>query len=243
MPMGGYGGLLLRSDIKLRAGDCFGRMREAVCRLQPCLWEIVDFEGRMGYLVGYGFQRRRAATHVLDLKEQESRSRQKTKRGAVQSAKRGVEIKEIEDEDHLKACYCLLQQRDRAYGQNTKYPYEFFRNIWKELAAKGYARIALAISQERIIGFSIDLFHDDTAVYWDGASHPEFRSLRPADALIQAAITWALKRGGRWLNLGGSPPEAQGLVRFKENWGGRMREYDVYRRQSVWFNLLRRLKP
>ncbi|HBE72717.1 MAG TPA: hypothetical protein DDW31_01210 [candidate division Zixibacteria bacterium] len=242
MPMGAYGGMLVRRGLVGRAEDYFEGLLRALDRLRPCLAEIVDFDGRQGFLSKYGFARREARTHVVDLEASRSLSRQKTKRGAVQSAKRGIVVRDLADEADLSDCHRLLRQRDRGYGQATKYPPGFLRQLWLGLAPRGLARIGLAVRDSRIIGFTADLAFGDTVTYWDGASDPGFRRLRPADALIQATIDWGLKLGCRRLNLGGSPPGADGLVRFKENWGGQARDYGVYTRQAWWYKTISGLR-
>lgn len=242
MPMGTYGGMLLRRGLAGRAEDYFRGLSGTLGRIRPCLTEIVDYNGRHGFLARHGFRRCEARTHLVDLEAHKSLSRQKTKRGAVQSARRGVEVRDLRDEAELDRCRSLLEQRDRAFGQAPKYPPEFLRQLWKRMAPLGRARIGLAVRDSEIIGFTVDLAYGDTVTYWDGASDPERRLLRPADALIQATIDWGLRRGCRWLNLGGSPPGAGGLVRFKENWGGQAREYGVYTRHAWWFGALSGLR-
>lgn len=242
MPMGTYGGLLARQGLAGRSEDFYAGLRGTLGVLRPCLSEVVDFEGRHAFLARQGCVPRQAKTHLVDLRAQQGLSKQKTKRGAVQSAKRGVAVRDLKDEADLARCHRLLAERDRGYGQETKYPPAFFQRLWRDLAPLGRARIGLATVDSRIIGFTADLAYGDTVTYWDGATMPEHRGLRPADALIRATIEWGLRKGCRWLNLGGSPPGAEGLVRFKENWGGQERSYPVYTEQAWWFRALAGLR-
>lgn len=242
MPMGTYGGLLVRAGLEGRTEDRFLGLMGALKALRPCLTEVVDFEGRHAFLSKHGFAQRQAKTHMVDLNVQKGISKQKAKRGAVQSSKRGVAVRDLTDQADLAQCHRLLAERDRSFGQATKYPPAFFQRLWQDLAPLGRARIGLATIDSRIIGFTADLAYGDTVTYWDGATAPEHRSLRPADALIQATIDWGLGKGCRWLNLGGSPPGAEGLVRFKESWGGQERSYPVYTRQAWWFRAMAGLR-
>lgn len=238
MPMGTYGGLLARPGLKGRTEDRFAGLMGALRTLKPCLIEVVDFEGRHAFLAKHGCVSRQARTHLVDLEAHRRLSKQKTKRGAVQSSKRGVVVRDLIDEADLAYCHRLLAERDRGFGQAVKYPLDFFQKLWRDLAPLGRARIGLAIIDSRIIGFTVDLAFGDTVIYWDGATESEYRNLRPADALIRATIDWGLGKGCRWLNLGGSPPGAEGLVRFKENWGGQERSYPVYTNQAWWFRAM-----
>jgi CelD/BcsL family acetyltransferase involved in cellulose biosynthesis len=242
MPMGTYGGLLSRPGLEGRTEDRFAGLMGALRALRPCLTEVVDFEGRHAFLAKDGCVPRQARTHLVDLKAHQRLSKQKTKRGAVQSSKRGVVVRDMVDEADLARCHRLLAERDRGFGQAIKYPSAFFQKLWRDLAPLGRARIGLATIDSRIIGFTTDLAYGDTVTYWDGATMPEHRGLRPADALIRATIGWGLGKGCRWLNLGGSPPGADGLVRFKENWGGQERSYPVYTKQAWWFRAMSGLR-
>lgn len=242
MPMGTYGGLLARQGLAVRSEDHFAGLMGAIRALRPCLSEVVDFEGRHAFLAKHSFAQRQAKTQLVDLAAHRELSKQKTKRGAVQSAKRGVVVRDLIEEADLASCHRLLEERDRGYGQPGKYPLAFFQKLWRDLAPLGRARIGLATIDSRIIGFTADLAYGDTVTYWDGATMPEHRSLRPADALIRATIDWGLGKGCRWLNLGGSPPGADGLVRFKENWGGQERSYPVYTKQARWFRAMAGLR-
>lgn len=243
MPMGTYGGLLVRSGLAIRAEDHFLGLMGALDKLRPCLVEIVDFERRQVFLSKHGFVQRQAKTHMVDLPAQRGLSKQKTKRGAVQSAQRGVAVRDLTNEADLAHCHRILIIRDQGYGQRTKYPLAFFQRLWRDLAPSGRARIGLAVFENTIIGFTVDLAYGDTVTYWDGATLPQFRHLRPADALIQATIEWGLRKNCRWLNLGGSPSGADGLVRFKEGWGGQERGYPVYTKQAWWFKTISGLRP
>lgn len=242
MPMGTYGGMLVRRGLVGRAGDYLAGLMGCARRLAPCLVEVADFDGRQEFLGRLGFARREARTHVVDLRARRGLSRQKTKRGAVQSAGRGLAVRELSGEAELEDCRRLQEQRDRGYGQAAKYPPGFLGLLWRRLGPLGRSRIAVAVHDSRIVGFCAGLAYGDTATYWDGASDPEFRRLRPADALIQSTVDWGLGLGCRWLNLGGSPPGAEGLVRFKESWGGVERVYAVYSKQAWWFKAARGLR-
>lgn len=243
MPMGGYGGLLYRPHDGRRAEGGFTGMFKMLSRLRPCYLEIVDFEGRMDFLTRLGFVRHEACTHLVDLEEFGKLPRQRRKRGAVQAERRGLRIAPAADGRELEAAYELLQLRDRRYGQATKYPLHFYELIRQRLVPLGMASIDLAWEGRQVIGFMVSLVYRQNLIYWDGASHPDFLSRRPADALMQHLIDHGLESKCRWLNLGSSPPGARGLIRFKEQWGGRPRRYYIYRRANLLYKLWQRLKP
>lgn len=243
LPQGGYGGLLYRPQDGQRAEAGFAGLFAIIARLHPCFWEVVDFEGRMDFLSRLGFERHEAWTHIVDLEKFAGLSRQKQKRGAVQAQKRGLRISPPADVQELRAAYELLLLRDRRYGQATKYPLAFYELIRERLVPPNLARLDLARdSEDRIIGFMVSLVDGRNIIYWDGASHPDFLQLRPADALMQHVINWGIESGYRWLNLGGSPPGALGLIRFKEHWGGRPRRYYLYRRTNLLYKIWRWLR-
>jgi len=242
LPMGTYGGLIVRPGQEARARELAAAVEQEMGRLGPSLVELTDFSGSQHYLADMGYGVRTATTHIVELETHRTRPRSRMKRGAVQSAQRGLSVRDLGSEAELERCYRLLQERDREFGQATKYPIAFLRGIWQGMAARGLAQFRVAAAGQRIAGFMINLLSKQDIIYWDGASGREDSALRPADALYADAIGWGLANGYRRLNLGGSPPGAGGLVSFKERWGGKPYIYRIYSKKTWWYKSLERLR-
>ena len=83
------------------------------------------------------------------------------------------------------------------------------------------------------MAYQINFLFKDVLCYWDGASLPDFLTDRPNDALMGHSINWAKRNKLKFYNLGGSPEKAEGLIKFKEDWGGERKKYFIYEKTST----------
>ncbi|HVP37383.1 MAG TPA: GNAT family N-acetyltransferase, partial [Terriglobales bacterium] len=184
-----------------------------------------------------------AYTHILDLSKYMDDPVHKTKRGAIQAEKKGVKVEPLSSVEKIKDCYNLVLKRDKKHGlKRSKFPLGLYQNIWSIFETGKDLRWSIATADEQIIAFQINFLFKDTIYYWEGASLPEALNQRPNDALFSDIIQWGISQGYKYLNLGGSPEDAEGLVRFKEAWGGEKREYLIYSKKKFWYRTLEKLK-
>lgn len=76
-----------------------------------------------------------------------------------------------------------------------------------------------------VVAALLVFFYGSVCEYYVPASRPESRSEQPMAAILFRAMSDAMRRGLRWWNWGGSWVSQENLIRFKEKWGGRSREY------------------
>jgi lipid II:glycine glycyltransferase (peptidoglycan interpeptide bridge formation enzyme) len=63
---------------------------------------------------------------------------------------------------------------------------------------------------------------------WLTVSKAEFLDHRPVELIDASVIEWAVKNGNSVYNFGASPPDAVGLIKFKEKWGAKKHSYKTY---------------
>ncbi len=81
----------------------------------------------------------------------------------------------------------------------------------------------------------INLIWGDTLFNWQVVSDLGFRQVKPTYLLHDAMIAYAQNQKLRKINLGASPPEAEGLIEYKERWGGTEIGYDIMTSSSwLW---------
>lgn len=238
MPFGGYGGPILRDgvDEQIRI-----RILKEFCRLSS-KWNnldshVVDFSQKCA-LLSPTFSSRESFTHILnlDLPLQDiwlKKLTKKTRNQIRMSQKRGAKIEEV-SLDCLDDVYKMYLETDRRHGRKSS-PISFYKNILgmesknvhvKWLVAKGDDKYIAAIQGITFKG-SIGL---------GSASLEEYRNYyRPNNLLIWELIKWGCENGCTCLNFGGSPPEAKGLINFKESWGAQKYEYIVFDKISPLF--------
>ncbi|HEU4565210.1 MAG TPA: GNAT family N-acetyltransferase [Gemmatimonadaceae bacterium] len=99
-------------------------------------------------------------------------------------------------------------------------PRRFFLELCRTLQDQGLADLYLAYLPQGAAAAAIMLWKGTREwIYAFGASLPQFLEYRPNHVLIWTALEDAA-RAGITFDLGRAAPEQQGLVEFKERWGG-----------------------
>lgn len=244
MPFGTYGGMILSEGFQIeKVAELFEKMDKELRKLRVAGAEVIDFFDQQKRLDQFGYRAEKAYTHILDLSKYMYNPVHKTKRGAIQAEKRGVKVEPLSSVEKIRDCFNLVLERDKRHGlKRPKFPLGLYENIWNILKSGQELRWSMATVDEQTIAFQINFLFKDTIYYWEGASLSEALNLRPNDALFFDTIQWGIAQGYRYLNLGGSPENAEGLVRFKEAWGGEKREYLIYNKKKFWYRTLEKLK-
>ncbi len=244
MPFGTYGDLVASPELldeNLR--KFYTELNNQLRKLGIVGAEVVDFFGKQKILAEYGYKQSTQYTHVLDLAKYQHEPVHETKRGPIQAEKKGVRVEPLPSVEEIKDCYDLVKERDKRHGQKkSKFPFSLYENVWNILRSGNQLFWSVAKTDERIIAFQINFLFKDTIYYWEGASATDALNLRPNDALFKDTIQWGISQGYRYFNLGASPEGAEGLVKFKESWGGEKKEYLIYSKKKFWYSALEKLK-
>jgi hypothetical protein len=166
-----------------------------------------------------------------DADAQMARLRDNTRQQLRQGLKaEGLAFREGRGPEDMAQLARLLGVTRRRLGSLT-YPAAFYRGFAERLLEPGLARLDLAFAGERCVAALATFCHGSQAIYAYSASldERELLRLRPTNVLLWRAITWAIERGARFFDLGTSLPEQEGLVFFKEGFGGRTAPLPYYR--------------
>lgn len=186
---------------------------------------------------------RETFTHVLPLgvayDELASRFSPSTRRLVRQAEASGLSIRPATTPEDLRAFYEIAVETVRRRGGEPK-PFSLYQRIAETLVKAGLARYHVVAHEERPVAGSLHLFHEGSAVSWLPVSRESSWTLRPNNFLIAHVLESLCAAGYLEYNFGASPPEAEGLIRFKEGWGATRRPVLVLERRS---GLHRRLRP
>lgn len=186
---------------------------------------------------------RESVTHVLTLDADYERVAagfsSSTRRLARQADESGLTIRAVETPEEIRAFYEIAVETVRRRGGIPK-PFSLFERIFVELVPAGLARYHLVRQNESVIAGSLHLFHQGIAVSWLPVSRESSWHLRPNNFLTASVLETLCAAGYLEYNFGASPPDAAGLVRFKEGWGARPRPVLIAGRRSA---LHRQLRP
>lgn len=145
-------------------------------------------------------------------------------RGAVRkAAKKSVIVSDAQTDDELKSFYQIyLATQERLNG----IPKPFI--LLCELVKTGLGRISVAKKDGQIIAGLLYLLFNRTVTLWCAGSLPEFWNLRPNNAIFDHIIRQACQGGYDYVDFGASPPENQGLIKFKEEFRAKRSDFVSY---------------
>lgn len=162
-----------------------------------------------------------------------------TRRLVRQAGESGLSIRPIATAADLRAFYDLAVETVRRRGGAPK-PYALYERILEQMVPGGLARYHLVTRGAEPVAGSLHLFHEGVAVSWLPVSRESAWHLRPNNFLIASVLASLCDAGYLEYNFGASPPEAHGLIRFKEGWGASPRRVLLAGNRS---GLHRRIRP
>ncbi len=144
-----------------------------------------------------------------------------------QAGERGVRVTESNDAAGVREFHRLHVKTVARYGARPL-PRAFFDAVLARLAPADLATFYLAHHDGRAIAGNLVLRYREHACDWMWVYDERFLDLRPTNLMIDRAIRDEAARGSRRLNLGASPNERLGSVRFKQSFGATPFTYAVY---------------
>ena len=171
------------------------------------------------------------ASHIVDLSRgYAAASRNYTdanRRNIRQSLDHGVRVAAVSQRAAVRDFYRLHLHTVRRHSARPL-PLAFFESVFARLVPAGAATFQLAFHQDRIVAGNLVLRHRDRSYDWMWVYDDRFASLRATNLMLDHAIRDEAARGSRELNLGASPNDHLGSVRFKQSFGARPFAYAVY---------------
>lgn len=184
--------------------------------------------------------------------------RHNTQRNIKKARRLGVVVRQGDEEDLQEFCRLIDMTSHRQ--SFSAYPQEYYEQMWRVFAARGYAQLLVAehdgdvLASNLVIGFAQDTVFKMGG--WSGAK----KNIPPNELLHWAGMEWGRARGHRCYDFdnmhltvaqallaGEQPPDAQqGVTRFKLGFGGEVSvfppAYD-YTCRPLLTGALRRLAP
>ena len=96
------------------------------------------------------------------------------------------------------------------------------------------------MADDVMIGSRISFLHGGSLFNWQAVSDYRYRRFKANQVLLDEAVRRGRAAGAATINLGASPPDAEGLIDYKERWGGRRVVYDVLSGRSGIFRMVKR---
>lgn len=203
---------------------------------------VVDFSACMASVNGAA---RTASSHIVDVSsgyeaaaERYSDANQRLIR---QAAERGVQVEVMTEASRVAAFHRLHLRTVARYGARAL-PRAFFDALFATLVPADLATFYLARRGDDVIAANLVLRYGGRACDWMWVYDERFPQLRATNLLIDRAVRDEAARGSRELNLGASPNDRLGSVRFKQSFGAVPYQYAVYAHTGAWVGVARRVR-
>jgi hypothetical protein len=195
---------------------------------------IVDFEGRLSEWSEHSLNRSGYFTHLVSLEKPEQfRPHKKIEYDLRAGQNIKSEIIRIQSKSQVDEFYRLYRLTESRHGRKKpRYSKRFFESIFHHLSDSEMLYWTGMMAKGAMVGSQIHFIYGDMLFNWQTVSDYAARQYKPSQLLMNNAINHALKEGLKKVNLGASPPEAEGLIRYKERWHGRRVDYDILTARS-----------
>lgn len=236
MPLGTYGGLLGRNWSEAEAEKLLAGVPAILTKPTTLRFQIVDFENNLSILKQKGFAALQATAHIINL-QKVNLEELLNKRGYQQASKKALTARKISTDSDLNQCYEIYLLACRRHRSKPKYPDEFYRNLFADGMSSDWLLWWVAEFEDKIVGYQINFNYRNQLIMWDAGFEPDNLNLRASDYLMGESLKWCKKNKIANYNLGGSPVSAEGLVHFKEQWGGKIKQYYTYEKTFLFGQL------
>lgn len=199
----------------------YGRVRK---------WRYLEFRGEP--FLGNEQPFSSYAHHLIELCGDErlmlSRLRKSTARSIQKAVREGVTVEVSETLEgllHYYHLHCLTRRRQGLPPQ----PRSYFLKLHEHVIANKLGFTALARQGGITVAGIVCLHYGSNAIYKYGASDPEFQHLRANNLLFWETIKKCGRDGYQHLSLGRTDLDNEGLLVFKDGWGGTRTSLNYYR--------------
>jgi hypothetical protein len=147
-------------------------------------------------------------------------------RKVQRAAKEALSLERGRSEDLLRKFYGLMLLTRRRH-QLPPQPFRWFQQLADSLGEKLLVRVALKDGQP--IASILTISHHRTVVYKYGCSDSKHHSVGGMPFLFWQAIQDAKAAGAEEFDFGRSELDNEGLIAFKDHWGGSRRTLNYYK--------------
>ncbi len=197
---------------------------------------IYDFDSRFPMLPGITIDGH--CSRVVDISSPDWEPPDSNLRSEIRKAARdGVTVRKLKPESDLPRVVELAKANADHHGQVMRYRPSFYDALAGLAKDSPLVRWYVAEYDNGIIASHIYLVHHQQLVYWQANVDRDYADRRPNQFITDTAIREGRVSGLTKLNLGATPPHAEGLHFYKQRWGGE----EVHYRSLRWQSFLGRM--
>jgi hypothetical protein len=231
-----YGRLWLAPDSGLERPAALSLMMNALPLAGYARTFITDFHRE--YPEQNNYPARPCETTLVDISNPAWEPPDPTLRSEIRKAEReGITSVPFEADKHTEPFLKLMRQTEHRHGRSPKYTPNFFRELARLAQSDRRIRWRYCEIDGRPAASHVFLVDGTSALHWQVYFDKSFSFAKPNQFILFTMARELVADGVTILNLGASPPGADGLTAYKEKWGGTTYRYPLYYRYS-WIGRL-----
>lgn len=151
------------------------------------------------------------------------------RKGVKKAQNNGVQVVVLNDDTGMDIFHDLLSQLRRKKFNILPQPKSFYRLFLKHFIGRGQGNLWLAFKKRVPVAAAIVLHSGNVMFDKMGVSDQEHLDCRPNNALLWEVMKYGHTNGFDALDMGLSPQNNEGLIRFKDGLGGEKSMINYYR--------------
>jgi hypothetical protein len=236
MPDGCYGGCLVSPDAISDRDRWATALLDAILQRGYLKTYLFDFYGRLPDHAGFDIQEE--STTLVEIDEAWTPKDKKLLSQIRAAERQGIEVVPFDWDQDAEKFMALVGVTEKRHGSEPRYRPAFYEAL-ADLAAVDPRVHWLWCEHEGRPACSHIYFSEGGLLQgWQIVFDKAFSFLKPNQYMRFTMCRKMAAQGVTHLNLGATPPGAEGLVYYKRRWGGRSRAYRVLVRKRGLGRLL-----
>lgn len=194
-------------------------------------------EKHKNFLIFNGFEYEKEGVYVLEIKPLDDMWNNvfdKKLRNSIRKSETFLKIEEIKNIKQAGELYPLFVETSRRHDEK---PHPLSRYIEILNLPKNMVKWYAAKFNGKYIATSIFWFYKNEIIYSDNASLYKYRKYAGSDLIMWEMIKFAIKNNYKKMNMSGVPKNNINLRKYKEKWGSKLVECDVYIYKSPLYKI------
>lgn len=193
------------------------------------------------YLLSNGFVYHNEPIYMLDIKPAEEmwNSFNKKVRNSIRKAENFLKIEEVTHPEQVEKIYPMFVETSKGHGDK---PHPLSRYLELLNVSNKLIKWLVAKLDGKYIATSIYWLDGDKIIYADNAALFEYRKYAGSDLIMWEVIKFADNGGYKLIDMSGIPKDGVGLQKFKEKWGSRLVNCDVYVYKSPLYRIFSKME-
>lgn len=175
------------------------------------------------------FDKESVMTHLVNISSADWQPPDSKLRQQIHKAeKEGVQMEPFKASRHMKGFMNLVKLHERRRNTKCQYTQAFFEALADVSVKDDRVHWVWCEHEAQAVASSIFLRQGNAILHWQMYYDEAMAHLQATKLIPYMVAKQAAQRGNKLLNLGASPPGAEGAEFYKSKWGGKFYNYNCY---------------